>query len=366
MKKYFVIIMVLIIANGLVSCGKETSVDSYTPPSVVTVPFAKGSLHDSTGNCQNITIHGSFVKGVALNATNYITAQVNFTTAGKYNVFTYTANGCWFSTDTAVTTSTGTQTVTLNATANYSCTTGYTLIGTSCSRAQTLSASPTYACTDGSVLSGNECVTLSNVTTSATIDSYECPTGYALLGSTCTTTVTLNASISSYSCPSGYEFILGSCISNISSSAQPVYTCSDGYSLIGSTCTQTLSQVATPNYICSTGTLTQSSCITTVAASIKSYSCPFGFTLSASTCTQTLTQLATLDSYNCPGGGTLTGSGAGSVCVTITTVPAALSYSCADGAAPHNGVCMLKSATVSWNDTCGVYEASSGQALGVP
>jgi hypothetical protein len=105
--------MVLIIANGLVSCGKETSVDSYTPPSVVTVPFAKGSLHDSTGNCQNITIHGSFVKGVALNATNYITAQVNFTTAGKYNVFTYTANGCWFSTDTAVTTSTGTQTVTL-------------------------------------------------------------------------------------------------------------------------------------------------------------------------------------------------------------------------------------------------------------
>ena len=113
MKKCIGIIMVFIIAICLISCEKETSAESYTPPAVVTVPYAKGSLHDSTGNCQNITIHGSFVSGVALNTTNYITAQVNFTTAGKYVVYTYTVNGCWFSTDTLTTTTTGTQTVTL-------------------------------------------------------------------------------------------------------------------------------------------------------------------------------------------------------------------------------------------------------------
>jgi len=176
----------------------------------------------------------------------------------------------------------------------------------------------------------------------------------------------VNARICFYSCPSDYEFLAGSCILKISYSAQPIYACSDGYSLVGATCTQTLSQAATPSYNCSTGTLSQSSCITTVAASITSYSCLLGFTLSASTCTQTLTQLATVSSYNCPGGGTLTRTGSQSVCVTTATVPATLSYSCADGAAPHNGVCITKSASVSWSDTCGVYEASSGQSLGVP
>lgn len=116
MKKYFVAFLGLIASLNLVSCEKETSVDSYTPPTVVidpTVPLAKGSLQDNLGNCSNIIIHGTFLNGIALNTTNYITATVNFTQAGKYKVYTNTINGCWFSMDTTITTNTGIQTVTL-------------------------------------------------------------------------------------------------------------------------------------------------------------------------------------------------------------------------------------------------------------
>ena len=117
MKKYLGILVSFLFAiSFLSSCEKDTSAESYTPPAVVispSVPVAKGSLQDNAGYCSNITVHGSYVKGVALNSTNYITATVSFTEAGKYKVYTNTVNGCWFSTDSMVTSGTGLQTITL-------------------------------------------------------------------------------------------------------------------------------------------------------------------------------------------------------------------------------------------------------------
>ncbi len=112
MKRYFgIIIFSIIIATSLLSCEKDTSADSYTPPQ--SLPLANGSLQDNMGNCSNITIHGSFLSGVALTSANYITATVNFTGTGTYRIYTNSINGCWFSTNDAVTTSTGTQTIIL-------------------------------------------------------------------------------------------------------------------------------------------------------------------------------------------------------------------------------------------------------------
>ena len=111
MKKYFGTILVLITAISLWSCEKDTSATSYTP--APTVPLAKGSLQDNLGNCSTITIHGSFLSGIALTPTNYITATVNFTEVGKYKIYTNTVNGCWFSMDTTIATTIGTQTITL-------------------------------------------------------------------------------------------------------------------------------------------------------------------------------------------------------------------------------------------------------------
>ena len=110
MRNFFAAILVLITVTSLLSCEKDTSADSYTPPP--SLPLASGSLQDNMGNCSNITIHGSFLSGVALTSANYITATVNFTGTGTYKIYSNTINGCWFSMDDAVTT-TGTQTIIL-------------------------------------------------------------------------------------------------------------------------------------------------------------------------------------------------------------------------------------------------------------
>jgi hypothetical protein len=50
----------------------------------------------------------------------------------------------------------------------------------------------------------------------------------------------------------------------------------------------------------------------------------------------------------------------------VTTIPATNNYSCADGSAPVNGVCTLRSVQSSWTDTCVTYETSAGSFLPTP
>ena len=109
-----IILMGLMI--GLVACQKDYSLE--TPQAEIitptpTVALAKGTLKDVMGNCQSIGVNGSYIKGIALKSSNSISVMVNFTTAGKYKIYTDTVNGCWFSMDTAITNSTGAQTITL-------------------------------------------------------------------------------------------------------------------------------------------------------------------------------------------------------------------------------------------------------------
>jgi len=57
---------------------------------------AQGELVDSLGNCKNVTIRGTYVVDTALTNNNYVLVNVNFTSTGKYKIYTDTVNGMWF------------------------------------------------------------------------------------------------------------------------------------------------------------------------------------------------------------------------------------------------------------------------------
>ncbi len=61
-----------------------------------TLPAIGTLTKDANGNCAPVTPNGSYVKAVALDATNYVDVQVNITRVGYYVVKTNTANGYYF------------------------------------------------------------------------------------------------------------------------------------------------------------------------------------------------------------------------------------------------------------------------------
>lgn len=58
---------------------------------------AKGALiKDANNNCAPFTVNGSYIRGIALDATNYIDVQINITQIGNYVIKTNTTNGYYF------------------------------------------------------------------------------------------------------------------------------------------------------------------------------------------------------------------------------------------------------------------------------
>jgi hypothetical protein len=58
---------------------------------------ALGELVDSLGNCKTAEIKGTYKVDTALNSsTNYVNVKVNFTSQGKYKIYSDTVNGMWF------------------------------------------------------------------------------------------------------------------------------------------------------------------------------------------------------------------------------------------------------------------------------
>jgi len=151
---------------------------------------------------------------------------------------TYTCNTCY---KTVQETSCKDVVVSYNATCyttKYSCPSGYTLSGQTCSRSVT-----TYSCPSGYTLSGTKC----------TRSYYTCPSGYTLSGSKC------SRSVAAYSCPSGYTLSGTKC-------NRTTYTCPSGYTLSGTKCNKTVT-----TYSCASGyTLSGTKC----SRQVKSYSCP--------------------------------------------------------------------------------------------
>jgi hypothetical protein len=100
-----------------------------------------------------------------------------------------------------------TCTTSVAATINYTCSSG-TLSGANCIISESGPATPVYSCTSGT-LSGDQCI--STVTDPAT-PTYHCPDGAILNGQQCDTTTTVPADLH-YSCPGGIPPTGGQCIS---------------------------------------------------------------------------------------------------------------------------------------------------------
>jgi len=92
----------------ITACSKEYSYESGNGLGGTAV----GILQDSSGNCQNIIVKGTYTADTVLTDSNYVILKANITTAGKYKISTDTANGFWFR-DSGYATSTGIQNIKL-------------------------------------------------------------------------------------------------------------------------------------------------------------------------------------------------------------------------------------------------------------
>lgn len=89
------------------ACQKELSQESG-----LTGGLATGTLRDSLGNCQPISVNGNYLMDTALNANNYVYVQLDITAPGVYRITTDTVNGFMFK-DSGYFPSAGPQTVKL-------------------------------------------------------------------------------------------------------------------------------------------------------------------------------------------------------------------------------------------------------------
>lgn len=267
-------------------------------------------------------------------------------------------------------------------------------IGSPVARTGTVPATVTFSCPSGWTLSGNTCTQSTSTTIAATVTGYSCPLGYSLTGSTCSqaTTVT-SAATPNYGCPAGWALSGSNC--SYSVAASPVFSCPSGFTLSGTTCSGTSTSAATTSldcrgngslqplswsptgYYCTTRTvnkLAYDGCpdlapsglpylgfrqngTNTVACyfgPVIVYSCPSGSALSGTSCTTPVSQQAGISSYTCSSG-TLSGGS----CVTTST--ANLSYSCPAGQALSGSNCL----TSSTNTVAGtpIYACPSNYSL---
>ena len=207
---------------------------------------------------------------------------------------------------------------------SYSCPAGWDLDGTSCRRVETQSANLSYSCPSGSTLNGTNCQS----SQAASIASYSCPSGFALTQTTCSRTITESATVARYSCPTGFNLVGTNCLQTITQSATPNYSCSAGYTLSGSSCLQTTTSSATPTYSCPSGmSLSGTTCINTVSqAATPNYTCASGSVLSGTNCVQ-VTSYAATASYSCPSGYSYDGTN----CVQSSNYAAMAAYYCPSG-----------------------------------
>jgi hypothetical protein len=93
MIKQFNKISLLVLSSLLliISCTKETSLETGN-----IFGLAEGTLKDSAGNCQGVTINGQYVMDSVLKDSNYVTVTATITKPGNYKIYSDTVNGFWF------------------------------------------------------------------------------------------------------------------------------------------------------------------------------------------------------------------------------------------------------------------------------
>ena len=198
----------------------------------------------------------------------------------------------------------------------YTCPSGYTKNGTTCSKTVVISGNKSYTCPSGYTKNGTTCSKSVKTTKAATV-SYSCPSGYSKMGDACVKRgSTTKAATVSYSCPSGYSQSGSTCYMSNSIAATPrisSYCSESGYGLIDEyTCVKTSQNAdiieATVNttYSCpnNTYTLSGKNCYKTKtnsetkpATENKTYSCPEGYKQNNNMCEKTVTKYKRVEIY---------------------------------------------------------------------
>lgn len=86
------------------ACSKEYSYEGDP----TNFGISNGTLRDDLGNCKEIEIFGTYAMDSALNSNNYLMVKVNFSSTGKWLIYSDTVNGVWFR-DSGYTVLTGNQ-----------------------------------------------------------------------------------------------------------------------------------------------------------------------------------------------------------------------------------------------------------------
>lgn len=152
-----------------------------------------------------------------------------------------------------------------------------------------------YTCDSGDTLSGTTCTDTYPATyTAGTSPTYSCPSGGTLSGTTCTYAATYN------NCPSGYSYIAAAnkCDRFL------------GMTSAGGAPSECSTRYPSTNYVAGGDTSLGQPwrCYHRIDPS-PYYSCPSGGTLSGTNCTYAATSSGgTSGSYSCPSGGTLSGT----------------------------------------------------------
>jgi len=74
----------------IVACSKEQSFETGFSTSAI------GTLKDNAGDCDSMSVNGTYTENQNLTATNTVTVTLNITTSGTYKVSTDTVNGFSF------------------------------------------------------------------------------------------------------------------------------------------------------------------------------------------------------------------------------------------------------------------------------
>ena len=115
-------------------------------------------------------------------------------------------------------------------TTTYSCSSG-TYKNNTCYITSSVNATANYSCESGYALKGSSCVKTDTVNANV---QYSCSSGYTLSGSSCTKTDKVNPTMG-YSCSKGYTFVGKDCVLNLTENPIVTHVCDDGYSLDSNT-----------------------------------------------------------------------------------------------------------------------------------
>jgi hypothetical protein len=105
-KNIVLFITYLTVTICLLSCSKEYSYEGDP----LNFGISNGTLRDELGNCKEIEIYGQYAMDSALNANNYLMVKINFSSTGKWLIYSDTVNGVWFR-DSGYTVAVGNQIV---------------------------------------------------------------------------------------------------------------------------------------------------------------------------------------------------------------------------------------------------------------